>query len=111
MSMTYEWEIVEVGVKDSVNNDNEVLNEAIVEVTWKKTGTDLSNNSAEYLGRTVLDPSATSAASFVAYDEVTSSTIIDWLESTITAEAMQKIDAVIEKSIADSTITKRAFNA
>jgi len=110
MSMTYTWQIVRVGTKDTVNTDNDVLNDAIVEVTWKKTGTDVSDNSAIYLGTTDLDPSSTSAASFIAYDDVTSSNIVDWLEATITTGEMERIDAAIARKISKAGITKREFN-
>ena len=109
MSMTYTWKIVEVGTKDTVNADNEVLNDAIVEVTWKKTGVDVGDNSAVYVGTTKLDPASTSTASFIAYDDVTSSNIIDWLEATITEGEMERIDATIAKKIEKAGITKRVF--
>lgn len=109
MSMTYTWQIVEVGTKDAVNTDNDVLNDAIVEVTWKKTGVDVSDNSAVYVGTTELDPTSTPASSFIGYDSVTSSNIIDWLEATITEGEMERIDATIAKKIEKAQVTKRVF--
>lgn len=109
MSTTYTWKVVEIGTKDTVNNDNEVLADAIVTVTWKKTGTDISDNVATYVGTTKLDPTNTATADFIATDEVTSSTIIDWLEAVITDEQMAKIDAAIDRKIEKNQITMRAF--
>ena len=110
MSMTYTWKIVEVGTKNAVNSENDVLNDAIVEVTWKKVGTDVSENSATYVGKTVLDPTSTPLASFIAYDDVTSSNIVTWLEATITDGEMERIDSAIASKIANADITGRAFN-
>jgi hypothetical protein len=110
MSMTYTWKIVEVGTKNAVNNENEVLEDAIVEVTWKKIGTNISGDSAVYVGTTALDPASTSAASFITYEDVTSSNIVDWLEATITDGEMERINNAIANKIAKLGITKRAFN-
>ena len=109
MSMTYTWKIVQVGTKDTVNNDNAVLSDAIVEVTWKKTGTDVSDNSAVYVGTTELDPASTSASDFIAYDDVTSSNIVDWLEATISSGEMERINNTISRKIEKAQITKRVF--
>jgi len=109
MSTTYAWKVVEIGTKDTVNNDNDVLTDAIVSVTWKKTGTDISGNVATYVGTTNLDPSGTAAADFIATDDVTSSNIIDWLEAVISDEQMAKIDAAIARKIEKNQISKRAF--
>ena len=109
MSTTYTWKVVEIGTKDTVNNNNDVLTDAIVTVTWKKTGTDISDNVATYVGTTELDPTNTAASDFIATDDVTSSTIIDWLEAAITDEQMSKIDAAIARKIERNQINKRAF--
>lgn len=110
MSTTYTWKIVEIGTKNAVNNDNEVLNDAIVEVQWKKTGTDIGGNVATYVGTTDLDVSSTSLAEFVTLDDVTSSMLVDWLESAISANDMETIDAKIAQKINKQSITRREFN-
>jgi hypothetical protein len=110
MSTTYVWKVIEIGTKNAVNNDNEVLNDAIVEVTWKKIGTDINGNFAAYVGTTDLDPTSTTAAAFVALDDVTSSMIVDWLESTISTKEMGIIDDKIAKKIEKQQITRQEFN-
>ena len=110
MSLTYTWKIDQVGTEDTVNNDNDVLTDAIVKVIWIKTGTNVSDVSAKYVGETVLDPSSTAAADFIALDSVTTDNVVDWLEATITDEQMAKIDATIQKRIDSQAITMRAFN-
>jgi len=110
MSTTYVWKIAQVGTRDSDNFEDVTLTDAIVKVVWKKTGTDLNGFSATYVGETELDPTSTSASSFINYSDVTSSDIIDWLEATISTEEMAKIDAVIAKKIEQQKITIRDFN-
>lgn len=107
MSTTYTWTVTKVGTKDEVNSANEVLADSIVYVQWKKVGTDIGGNSAAYVGETKLSASDVSASNFVAFEDVDSSTVIDWVEASLTAEQMAKIDAVIEKKIADKQITFR----
>lgn len=110
MSMIYTWKIVKVGTKDQVNADNEVLSDAIVYVQWIKTGTDNLDNSSVYVGETELSAESVPASSFVDFDSVSADTIIGWLESSIPAHQMEKIDNVIAKKIEKQAITYRDFN-
>jgi len=107
MSLTYTWSIVKVGTRDQVNSSNEVLSDAIVYVQWKKVGVDNLDNRATYVGETELSAENVSASDFTSYDDVTNSTIIDWLEATITDAQMTKIDNVIAKKISQQAITMR----
>lgn len=110
MSVTYTWAIDKVGTKDQVNNSNEVLSDAIVYVQFRKIGTDNLDNTASYVGEVKLSAESTTLADFVGYDSVDSATVISWIESELSADAMTKIDNVIDKKIASMAITIRDFN-
>lgn len=105
--MVYEWKVVKLGTKNQVNSSGDTLENAVIEVKWKKTGTDLSGNEATYLGRTTLSAVDTSADSFVSLDSLTEETVINWVKATIDEPHEQIINQKIQQKIDKLTMTQR----
>jgi hypothetical protein len=104
--MTYTWEIIKLGHADITNAGGENLADAIIQVQWRKTATDSDGNSSVYLGKTDLDVSTTSAADFVALDDVTKENVVAWVEESLTTSEVTMINNILQKKVQQTAMTK-----
>lgn len=104
--MTYTWEIIKLGHKDVTNANGESLTDAIIQVKWRKKATDSDGNSAVYLGKTDLDVSTTSAADFVALDDVTKENVVAWIEESLSASEVTMINNILQKKVQETAMTE-----
>lgn len=96
--MNYTWKISKLGLTDQMSTDDVLLENAIVNVKWKRIATDTDGLKASYLGNTDLNADILSA-DFVALNDVTSENVTSWIEAAITANGIAKIDAKLEAKI------------
>lgn len=99
MSITYEWTIEQLKTKDIVNDYGETLTDAVVQVVWKKIGTDADGNSSPYVGVTNLDFRTVRLADFVSYASLTQQNVIDWIEAAYNQKQWDGIHGIIENKI------------
>ena len=97
--MNYTWRITKLGLRDELNGDDVLLENAVVQVQWKRIAEDTDGASASYLGSTVLDPSGVSAASFIALNEINKEHAIAWVEGSLSVVELAKIDNQLIKKI------------
>lgn len=96
--MNYTWKISKLGLTDQMSSDNVLLENAIVNVKWKRIATDDDGIKASYLGNTDLN-AAILAADFVALNDVTAENVTSWIEAAITANGVTAIDSKLETKI------------
>ena len=96
--MNYTWRITKLGLRDELNLDDVLLENAVVQVQWKRIAEDTDGVSASYLGSTTLNPSSVSAASFIALNDINKEQAIAWVEGSLSTSELAKIDnQLIEK--------------
>ena len=93
--MNYSWEIHSTGARSVVNSDGDTLSNAVVEITWSKTGTDDEDVSATYKGTTTVDASNTPSSDFIAFSDLTKEKLIEWVEGALSADDVAQINKVI----------------
>lgn len=97
--MTYTWDIIKLGTADKTNNNGEELADAIISVKWKKTATDDNGNKASYLSETKINVADTSAADFVALDNVTKADVITWIEAALSDSEKAAINKILQTKV------------
>ena len=103
--MTYTWEILKLGTLDQTNDAGEVLADAIISVKWKKIATNDANKKASYVSTTKLDLSTTSAADYVALDDVNKANVIEWVEEALGADKIATINTILASKVEQNTMT------
>lgn len=97
--MNYSWRITKLGLRDELNGDSVLLENAIVRVQWKRIAKDTDGTTATYLGHTDLNASNVSAADFTSLNDVTKTQVIAWVEASLNAVQMQRIHKQLEAKI------------
>ena len=97
--MNYTWRITKLGLRDELNGDNVLLENAIVRVQWKRIAEDTDGTTATYLGHTDLVASNISASDFTSLNDVTKAQVIAWVEASLTAGQVSRIHKQLESKI------------
>lgn len=97
--MNYTWRITKLGLSDELNGDNVLLENAIIQVKWKRIAEDTDGTQASYLGYTDLDPSNVSLADFTAINSVNKQQVVAWLEESLSDTAITRINDILIKKI------------
>lgn len=108
--MNYTWRIARLGLDDVLNKDSVLLENAIVNVQWKKIAEDTDGITASYVGTTALDVTTHSAADFIALNDVTSEQVISWVQENISSVEMSRIDKQLERKIERNRLRKISPN-
>lgn len=90
--MNYTWKISKLGLTDKLGTDDVLLENAIVNVKWKRVAEDADGIKSSYVGNTDLDANIASA-DFIAINDVTAENVINWIEAQITAKGIASIDS------------------
>lgn len=104
--MTYSWTIISFETRDVVNNAAASLADAVVSIKWKYNGVDADGNVGSVLGYSVVSAETTAEGDFVAFNSLTESQVIDWIE-TSEASKMAEYNTAIQAKINKLTGTKR----
>ena len=96
MAITYKWEIMHFNVVDFDDKPN-----AIVEIFWKKTGTDEDGNFGTYNGETRFNPEIIKEANiaFSDFKKLKEKTVLKWVEDSINVNLMMLIDETIQNNL------------
>jgi len=105
--MTYSWQIVKFDTKDLTNADGVVLSDAVVNVKWRRVGTE-NDNSAFIVGYTQLSAVSVAESDFTAFASLTKEAVVNWIESTMSADLIASYDATIAGKISNLDIVERA---
>jgi hypothetical protein len=104
--VNYTWQIIDLGLKDQINQEGELLEDAIVYVRWKKTAIDDSGKKASYVGRTDLSAANVSSGSFVNLNLVSKEDVITWIENSLSKGQKNNIEKVLLNKIEKSNLRK-----
>lgn len=97
--MNYTWRITKLGLRDELNGDNVLLENAIVRVQWKKIAEDTDGIAASYLGNTDLDASSIAVADFTSLNDVTKDQVIEWVQASLSTAQMARIDKQLNDKV------------
>ena len=104
MSMTYTWEITSLKTQNQTNADGDALASAVVQTYWKKTGTDADGNTGSFSGATPFTAENTPADSFVAFADLTESTVLGWVQAVVVGGYEQHVNGQIQSQIDEQTV-------
>lgn len=97
--MNYTWQILKLGLIDQINQEGELLQDAIVHVHWKKIAQDADGNKSSYVGKTELSAANVSSASFINLSLVAKEDVIEWVENTLSETEKTNINNILAKKI------------
>lgn len=101
MTITYTWQITSLRTK----NEGENLN-AVVQTYWQKTGTDENGNSGTFDGATPFSAANVPAGEFIAFEDLTEETVLNWIKSVVVGDYEQHVNARIQDKINSVTISQ-----
>lgn len=104
--MNYTWQITKLGLKDQLNGDNVLLENAVVRVQWKRTAEDTDGIQASYLGYTDVDAATTAAADFTALNDLTNDQVLGWITDDMSAGKLTKINNQLSDKIERKRLRK-----
>ena len=96
--MNYTWKISKLGLTDTLGTDDVLLENAIVNVKWKRIATDADGIKTSYVGNTSLDTEMASS-DFIALNDVTAENVTSWLETKLTGTGIASIDKKLAAKI------------
>ena len=97
--MNYTWQILRLGVQDELNSDGVLLENAIVNIKWKRVATDTDGTVSSYIGNTKLSAASVSADNFVALNNVTNEMAIGWVENSLSTSELNRINNQLNAKI------------
>ena len=89
--MNYTWKISKLGLTDKLGTDDVLLENAIVNIKWKRIATDADGIKTSYVGNTSLDAEMASS-DFIALNDVTAENVTSWLEAALTVAGVENVD-------------------
>ena len=104
--MSYSWKILTLHTNDEENSDGDTLSKAVIRVRWLKFLTDELGNKSKYLGYTNLDPSSTSSADFISFEDLTEETVISWIEAAHSPDFTAGVNRALERNLKKIVIEK-----
>lgn len=97
---------MKLGLKDQMNSEGQLLEDAIVYVHWKKIAQDADGNKATYVGETELSAADVSSASFINLNVVSKDDVIEWIEGSMPKSQKDNIDKTLLKKIEKNKLKK-----
>jgi len=104
MSITYNWNILSLSVRD----EGPEHPNAVVIVKWRKTGTDVDGNQANFDGSTPFSAVNIPFEDYIPFNQLTEDIVIGWVRNKIEAKVTtgdytfcedDRINQYIEKQI------------
>ena len=106
MSMTYTWNVTAMKVMDQINEQGQVLKNAVVQTYWEKHGTDASGNEGMFAGATPFTATDVPEGEFTPFDQLTENQVLGWIQAVVVGDYAAHVDAQIQKQIDDKAITE-----
>ncbi len=96
MTVTYSWEILPpLKYRDVVNENGELLKDAIFQTYWRKTGADAKGNTGSFDGGTPLSASKVPASNFTSLESLNSETVLGWVKALVIDEYEEHVNEQI----------------
>ena len=102
MAVTYTWAVTGLKTKNETNADGVVLNNAVVQTYWKKTGTDENGNEGTFSGATPFTAADVPAGEFVAFESLTEEIVLGWIKAVVVGTYEEHVNGQIQKQIDQS---------
>jgi len=102
--VNYTWHILNLGLRDQMNQEGALLEDAIVFVHWKKVAEDADGICASYVGKTDLQADQISSDSFIDLSAVTKEVVVSWVENNIAGSKADSINDILASKIEKSKI-------
>jgi hypothetical protein len=99
MIMNYTWKLDRIKRKTTSDVTN-----AIVQTYWTKTGTDDAGNEGTFSGATPFPLETVDSENFIAYEDLTSETILGWIQGVVVGDYEEHVNGQIAKMI-DATVS------
>jgi hypothetical protein len=96
--MNYQWRIIRLGLSDELNNDGVVLENAIVDVRWKRIATG-GDGSASFIGSTKLSAKDVSASDFISLDNIKEADVLSWVQNSLSESEINRINKILDRKI------------
>jgi hypothetical protein len=97
--VNYTWRIIKLGLNDQLNQDEILLENAVVKVQWKLIAEDIDGVKASYVGTTNLNASTVSADQFISLNDVTSAQVISWIQNVLAGPEQHRINKQLDARI------------
>jgi hypothetical protein len=95
MAISYSWQVNQLTKKTEQGTDN-----VIVHCRWELTGTEESTGTTgTFSGATPLEYDSSNSASFIAYEDLTESDVVSWLQSIVVGSYWDHVVERIEEQI------------
>ena len=104
MAITYTWEITSLKTKNETLGDGVVLPNAVCQTHWKKIGTDEDGNEGTFAGATPFSAENLTADNFAAFDTLTESVVLGWIQALVVGGYEEHVNSQIQKQI-DEQVT------
>ena len=104
MAITYTWEITSLKTKNETIGDGVVLPNAVCQTYWKKIGTDEDGNEGTFAGATPFSAENLTADDFAAFDTLTESVVLGWIQALVVGGYEEHVNSQIQKQI-DEQVT------
>lgn len=102
--MNYSWKIARLGLDDELNNDGVLLENSIVQIHYKRIAADDDGTTSSYVGTCYFSAKSKSASNFIALNDVTNVVALAWLEESLGAEQINKIDTALAAKVAKKRV-------
>ena len=104
MAITYTWEITSLKTKNETIGDGVVLPNAVCQTYWRKIGTDEDGNEGTFSGATPFSAENLTADDFAAFDTLTESVVLGWIQALVVGGYEEHVNSQIQKQI-DEQVT------
>ena len=95
MTIAYTWKVTNVKVTEINNTPN-----TVVYTYWEKTGKDEEGNEGTFYGGTSFSAdNVIEGSTFIPFDELTETEVIEWIKASIANGYEQHINEQIDKLI------------
>lgn len=94
MEINYIWEISSLGIKNELTHSD-----AVVQVYWKKTGTDLDGNFGIFSGATPFTSDNVPTNEFIPVNELTEETVLNWIKDIVVDDYESHVNSEIISQI------------
>lgn len=97
--MNYSWHILRLGLQDELNHEGQLLQNAIVNIKWKRVAQDTDGTTASYISNTKLSAANIAATDFIALNDVTNAMAVGWVENSLSEREIARIDAQLDNKV------------
>jgi len=104
MAIAYTWEITSLKTKNETIGDGVVLPNAVCQTYWRKIGTDEDGNEGTFSGATPFSAENLTADNFAAFDTLTESVVLGWIQALVVDGYEEHVNSQIQKQI-DEQVT------